>query len=374
MKNSRGALEQIAGVVGSAGRYGDSELVHMNPMELELLRQEWGEPTINPVTGLPEYFKFGKVLSAILPIAVTAITGNPALGAIAAGASSKLSGGSWKDALLNAGVNYAGGKLLSGFSTNPTDGGGLFSFDRITNPLGDFSIEGLRGGLETGANNISGLFNPSASTLPGIGPSPDSMAALAAQAEAQNSIAHPDILQRTGNFVANNKGLLGAGALGALALAGGAQKPLQPAQSEAPDPRDHRPLPEYDYEYDFDPYTDDYLTYAEGPEHDFYRNERYIERAAGGNIPEEGALSQVSRYFAEGSGSGRDDLIHAKVSPKEYVMDAETMALLGDGNPDEGARRMDEMRARVRKHKGKTLARGKFSPDAHAPEQYLKGR
>ena len=82
-----------------------------------------------------------------------------------------------------------------------------------------------------------------------------------------------------------------------------------------------------------------------------------------------GALSRL----AQGGGSGRDDTINAKLSDGEYVMDAETVALLGDGSTDAGARRLDEMRAKIRQHKGKSMARGKFSANAKSPLAYLKG-
>jgi hypothetical protein len=85
-----------------------------------------------------------------------------------------------------------------------------------------------------------------------------------------------------------------------------------------------------------------------------------------------GPLSQIS-YMARGSGSGRDDTINAKLSDGEYVIDAETVALLGDGSNAEGARRLDQMRKQIRTQKGKTLAKGKFSPDAKSPLAYLKG-
>lgn len=76
--------------------------------------------------------------------------------------------------------------------------------------------------------------------------------------------------------------------------------------------------------------------------------------------------------YARGNGSGREDLIEAMLSDGEYVMDAETVALLGDGSNDAGARRLDEMREELRKHKGKNLSKGKFSHDAKNPMQYLK--
>jgi hypothetical protein len=53
-------------------------------------------------------------------------------------------------------------------------------------------------------------------------------------------------------------------------------------------------------------------------------------------------------------------------------MDAETVALLGDGSTREGARRLDDMRSKLRAHKGKVLARGEFSPNAKSPLSYLK--
>lgn len=85
-----------------------------------------------------------------------------------------------------------------------------------------------------------------------------------------------------------------------------------------------------------------------------------------------GALSAVAR-FAKGAGSGRDDTIDARLSDGEYVMDAETVAMLGDGSSEDGARKLDMMRSQLRKHKGKALAKGKFSPNAKSPLTYLKG-
>lgn len=86
-----------------------------------------------------------------------------------------------------------------------------------------------------------------------------------------------------------------------------------------------------------------------------------------------GALSQVG-YLARGGGSGRADTIPARLSDGEFVVDAETVALLGDGSTQEGARRLDEMRHRVRSHKGKALSKGKFSPNAKSPLAYIKER
>jgi hypothetical protein len=85
-----------------------------------------------------------------------------------------------------------------------------------------------------------------------------------------------------------------------------------------------------------------------------------------------GALSKIAR-MARGAGSGRADTIDAKLSDGEYVMDAETVALLGDGSTEEGARQLDQMRAQLRKQKGKMLAKGKFSSAAKSPLAYIQG-
>lgn len=77
-------------------------------------------------------------------------------------------------------------------------------------------------------------------------------------------------------------------------------------------------------------------------------------------------------YISAGTGAGgREDNIPARLSENEYVWDAETVALLGDGNPDAGAKKLDAMREAVRRKKGRALAKGKISPDAGNPLEYL---
>lgn len=94
-------------------------------------------------------------------------------------------------------------------------------------------------------------------------------------------------------------------------------------------------------------------------------------RAKGGSM---GGKGQSRESFAvNGAGTGRSDEIPALLSDGEYVIDAETVALLGDGSGKAGAQRLDEFRAKIRKHKGRNLAKGKFSVNAKRPERYLSG-
>jgi hypothetical protein len=97
-------------------------------------------------------------------------------------------------------------------------------------------------------------------------------------------------------------------------------------------------------------------------------------KAKGGRTKRQsqGALSQVSR-LSLGAGDGRSDSIDARLSDGEYVIDAETVALLGNGSTKAGAAMLDQMRQGIRKQKGRALAKGNFSPDAKSPLAYMKG-
>ena len=80
-----------------------------------------------------------------------------------------------------------------------------------------------------------------------------------------------------------------------------------------------------------------------------------------------------STFAVNGAGTGRSDDIPAVLSDGEYVIDAETVALLGDGSNKAGAKKLDDLRVKVRKHKGQKLAKGRFSANAKRPEAYLSG-
>jgi hypothetical protein len=105
------------------------------------------------------------------------------------------------------------------------------------------------------------------------------------------------------------------------------------------------------------------------------------EAYATGGIAEAGPLSVLSEGGESpdvegpvaGPGTGRSDDIEAMLSDGEYVIDAETVALLGDGSTAAGAEALDRMREAIRVHKGQALSKGKFSPAAKSPLQYLMG-
>ena len=113
----------------------------------------------------------------------------------------------------------------------------------------------------------------------------------------------------------------------------------------------------------------DWYRYGYGPQQSFFNyvpqaqpntSTAYTGYAEGGSV-------------VEGPGDGREDKIPAMLSDGEYVMDAETVALLGNGSNKAGADMLDQFRVNIRKHKGRELVRGNFSVDAKSPEHYLAG-
>jgi hypothetical protein len=103
--------------------------------------------------------------------------------------------------------------------------------------------------------------------------------------------------------------------------------------------------------------------YQRGGEFDYWSQNADVPRVAP-------TVSAQGRYV-KGQGTGRSDDIPARLSDGEYVMDAETVALLGDGSGSAGAKRLDEMRRNLRKHKAQNLKKGGFSHKAKTPHQYM---
>jgi hypothetical protein len=142
----------------------------------------------------------------------------------------------------------------------------------------------------------------------------------------------------------------------------------------------------------------DWLTYGTRPELSFYdyanpapltrpipneprgpsmyapeTDDNTFARGGGAFAAKRGGPSQRTEFAVNGPGTGRSDDIPAVLSDGEYVIDAETVALLGDGSSKAGAKKLDELRVKVRKHKGQKLAKGRFSANAKKPEAYLSG-
>jgi len=163
-------LKPIAKAIAGYGRNGDTMLAHITPAEARMLRRRGGSGTINPVTGLPEFFlkkafkslgnaiksfassTVGKIVTTVAlgfflgPAAasfmgVTSAAGVAAVGGFIGGAGSTLlAGGNLKDALKAGAIGGltagAVGGVTQGFDTayaGPTTVGG--QVDRFTNAV-----------------------------------------------------------------------------------------------------------------------------------------------------------------------------------------------------------------------------------------------
>ena len=176
-------LVNAAKQLESYGRGPDTSLAHISPDESAMLDYMQGGRRMNPVTGLPEYSMFGKILKAVARIGATTagfMYGGP-LGAAAANAAiTKLTGGSWKQALTSGAIsgvtaglgNYASGvrglgniatttgnslAAGAGAAGSSTAGAGLSTgaIPGIATPVGGFAATAP---LSTGA--IPGIATP----------------------------------------------------------------------------------------------------------------------------------------------------------------------------------------------------------------------
>ena len=76
--------------------------------------------------------------------------------------------------------------------------------------------------------------------------------------------------------------------------------------------------------------------------------------------------------YVEGAGDGQSDDIPAMLADGEYVIDAETVAQLGNGSNKAGAKMLDEFRKNIRAHK-RSAPHDKIPPKSKSPLAYLKG-
>ena len=76
--------------------------------------------------------------------------------------------------------------------------------------------------------------------------------------------------------------------------------------------------------------------------------------------------------YVQGEGDGQSDDIPAMLADGEYVIDAETVAQLGNGSNKAGAKMLDTFRKNIRAHK-RSAPTHKIPPKSKSPLAYLKG-
>lgn len=470
---NEGGLAEAAQTTQRGGRGDDSMMLHLSPEEYEAITSMWGEPDINPNTGIPEYGFLSKLwkgikkvvkkivksplFSFIAPIALNffvpgaglwlgkaigaganaALVGNTLIragiggvaggkeGALAGAVSGLTMGGAGaklgaKLGLEGTAAKYAGNAIIGGAGSSL--GGGEFgtgAFGSVLNtyaqPKLEAAVEGALGTVFPGqggggkeANIPPGSMTAAPTTDPFTGADttmlPQTLTSGAMVEGVGGTPPAPGFLSRAGDWIKENPMLAAAGAAGIYgATTGGGETTDQPPQLPS---EFTEGLPPFEFNREQQPLMpiENYYTYGQQGaeqmgEHQFFSPNALPspeeEGASGMGQPLPGLagiadpnnpqfmamMAQMAggagRQFAgggyaQGAGSGRDDTIEALLSDGEYVMDAETVSLLGDGSNDAGAERLDEMREELRRHKGRGLSKGKFSADARRPMQYLK--
>lgn len=377
---ARGGIAQLA----SQGRFGDNMVARISPQQADMLRARGGAGTINPRTGLREYFNLWKTLAPIVGAVAGAFLPfgsviGPAVGSFAA---SKLAGNSTKDALMGAAlagvVGYGAGNSMaataggyggSAFSggTGPSLGSALFT-GASKEGVGSLFTAGTpssvnTGGGATGASNVA-TAPPKTTTALGGSPFAPSTSAAAPATQATTPAASltrgitiptnaaaaaelttaqlTDLVERQKALTAlgigapNQFGVLGD--IGKTALA----NPLPTAlilsslasldQEEKPKGID-KPyggktsedvIKENPRGYLYDPrsfgVTDPYY---------IKEYEKSINAKAGGPI--------------NGPGTGTSDSIPARLSDGEFVMTASAVRGAGGGDRKAGARKMYQL-------------------------------
>jgi len=448
-------LQQAAKQLASLGRGGDTELVHMTPDELQGL-MSLGELTYNPITGLPEAFKIGKIFSSITkpirnivksdafkvlapivlgvaaPYALGAgglfgsagLLGLPAAGSMTAlqfgattalgtGLGSLLAGQKPKDALKSALVSGAlagGGRALGNYlSKAPTDtvgkvGGNLGTESQVikntpTNigtgnvsatpdkfriaggaPLSESERLLSAGVTPSGSGNL--LLDEAIKTSGVTFPTPQQDIARITGESAVKPIQKEAItksfterLKDVGKSIADDmivrKPEGGLNLLKTASNIGKAVGPITAGETVADmSAMQDRMLTEEEYLADpefqerfpnYQAYVTSYMSRRRAPQIATEQEaiQRFVSSKEGGliNLAEGGEFSGM----VPGQGGGMDDNVFMPikegkkrvgtlaVSPTEYVVDSYTMAALGDGNPDEGAKVMDKAIKQIRK-------------------------
>jgi len=102
-----------------------------------------------------------------------------------------------------------------------------------------------------------------------------------------------------------------------------------------------------------------------------YKSGGVVGYANGGHaehVPE--FITGKTGHHVKGRGTGQSDEIPAMLANDEYVFDADTVAALGDGSSEAGAKFLDHFRQSVRAHK-RAAPVDKIPPKA-SPLQYVK--
>jgi hypothetical protein len=348
----------LAETLRKQGEEGDSILAHISPREAAFLAEHFGGD-INPETGLPQFGWFSKIWKGVKKVAGPALgavlgtmVGGPIGGAIGGGI-----GGSFGHPNDRAGPVMGG---IGGYFGGPAllQGGKAL--------MAGQGLSGLGAGLSSGFGQSTGMLSNGLSSLgnaTGLGSffGGGGGSAAASTPFSMNPVSHlastlagkgasPAVGGGLGSFFGGNmlNNALLATAIGGTLLR--REKPQGPqsigdAMREA---EKHRWRP--------DQYPD------KNPAKSINRKYKaHSNNYRPGFDPEEEAFEEDSPWqytprfseggFLEGESPGQQDNVPALLSEGEYVIPADVVSDLGDGNSKAGAKRLSQLILDIRRHK-----------------------
>lgn len=342
-QNMKAPMAGITGLAALKGRQGDNTLVHVNPTELKALdNMAPGGLTRNPYTGLPEAFKLKDLLPILGGIA-GGMLGGPLGAAAGSGLGTALAGGNKEEIVGSAALSGITAGMTGGFGSAASQGAKAGS---------EFAVG--EAAKETALKSAGQAFTPAA-----VSPN------LASQGLSS--------IGQTAGMEAAAQGLTGAGAQTASNVAasqlakqaaGAGLGAAAPSLMAAPIEEEEYQGPIQSIETKQTPTAtrediDKYIRQG-GVTPQFFQSTITtpgIYRAEGGSVtPNSGDMfSGMVRGRGDGMSDGvpfevvgDPDIGTAMLSPDEYVMDAHTVAALGNGSSDAGAAKLDEFRKALR--------------------------
>lgn len=157
-------LKPIAKAIASYGRNGDTMLAHITPAEARMLRRRGGSGTINPSTGLPEFFlkkvfkSIGKAVKKFASSTVGRLVTTVALGFFLGPAAASLVGA----------TSVAGVAAVSGFVGSA--GSTLLAGGNLKDALKAGAVGGLTAGAGAGLMGGANAFAANSASTAGLTP------------------------------------------------------------------------------------------------------------------------------------------------------------------------------------------------------------
>jgi len=365
-QNMNAPMSGLMGLAAMKGRMGDNTLVHVNPMELKTLDALAGPGglTQNPVTGLPEAFKIKDLLPVLLGVAApfapllmggSALTGLGAAAAAGAGsaAGTALAGGNREEILMSG--------LASGLTAGMMGGTGSAAKEAVAGAAKEGTLKAGASGIGQSLGNIAAVPGEvSKAIVAGVGEKglTDTALTKGAQSIAEKAIGDQMIKRGVAT------GLAAAATNPAFyEMPNEQNKPFVP--TTVPGVKTEQTASKED--------IDKYIRQGGAVPTFFNYSPTQIPVTFGGMAAEGGSMGDVpTTYVAQGDntgmfsgmveapeGDGMSDNVsfevvgdpqikQAMLSPDEYVMDAFTVAALGNGSSDAGAEKLDEFRKALR--------------------------